>query len=81
LVNKGIDPDRSGHIIVRPYIYEMQDAYAAADLVISRAGALSISELNICGKPAILIPLPTATNHHQDINANFMEENGAAIII
>ncbi len=81
LVNKGIYPDRSGHIIVRPYIYEMQDAYAAADLVISRAGALSISELNICGKPAILIPLPTATNHHQDINANFMEENGAAIIV
>ena len=38
--NKGIDPDRSGHIIVRPYIYDMQDVYAAADLVISRAELL-----------------------------------------
>lgn len=81
LVNKGIDPDGSGHIIVRPYIYEMQDAYAAADLVVSRAGALSISELNACGKPAILIPLPTAANRHQDFNAKFMEENGAAVVM
>jgi UDP-N-acetylglucosamine--N-acetylmuramyl-(pentapeptide) pyrophosphoryl-undecaprenol N-acetylglucosamine transferase len=81
MVNKGIDPDRSGHIIVRPYIYEMQDAYAAADLVVCRAGALSISELNASGKPAILIPLPTAANRHQDFNANFMEQNGAAVVI
>ncbi|HHV19055.1 MAG TPA: undecaprenyldiphospho-muramoylpentapeptide beta-N-acetylglucosaminyltransferase [Thermoanaerobacterales bacterium] len=81
LVNKGIDPDGSGHIIVRPYIYDMQDAYAAADLVVSRAGAISISELNACGKPAILIPLPTAANRHQDFNARFMEENGAAVIM
>jgi len=81
LENKGIDTDRLGHIIVRPYIHEMQDAYAAADLVISRAGALSISELSVCGKPAILIPLATAANHHQDYNARFMERNGAAIVI
>lgn len=81
LANKGIDVDRLGHIIVRPYIYEMQDAYAAADLVISRAGALSISELSVCGKPAILIPLPTAANHHQDYNAKFMEKNGAAVVL
>ncbi|AEE91286.1 UDP-N-acetylglucosamine--N-acetylmuramyl-(pentapeptide) pyrophosphoryl-undecaprenol N-acetylglucosamine transferase [Tepidanaerobacter acetatoxydans Re1] len=81
LANKGIDLSKLGHIIIRPYIHEMQDAYAVADLVISRAGALSISELNACGKPAILIPLPTAANRHQDFNAKFMEENGAAIVI
>jgi len=81
LANKGIDVDRLGHIIVRPYIYEMQDAYAAADLVISRAGALSISELSVCGKPAILIPLPTAANHHQDYNAKFMKKKGAAVVL
>jgi len=81
LANKGIDTDKLGHIIVKPYIHEMQDAYAAADLVISRAGALSISELTVCGKPAILIPLPTAANHHQDFNANFMEKNGAAVVL
>ncbi|MCG1012167.1 undecaprenyldiphospho-muramoylpentapeptide beta-N-acetylglucosaminyltransferase [Tepidanaerobacter sp. GT38] len=81
LENKGITLDRLGHIIVRPYIYEMQDSYAAADLVISRAGALTISELSACGKPAILIPLPTAANHHQDYNAKYMEENGAAVVM
>lgn len=81
LENKGIHPGISGHIIVRPYIHKMQDVYAAADLVISRAGALSISELNLCGKPAILIPLSTAANHHQYINAKFMETNGAAVIL
>lgn len=81
LANKGIDTESLGHIILKPYIYEMQEAYAAADLVISRAGALSISELCVCGKPAILIPLASAANHHQDFNAKFMEKNGAAVVI
>ncbi len=81
LANKGITLDRLGHIIVRPYIYEMQDAYAAADLVISRAGALTISELSVCGKPAILIPLPTAANNHQEYNARYMENEGAAVVL
>lgn len=81
LANKGIDPDKSGHIILRPYIYEMGKAYMASDLIISRAGALSISEINLCGKPAILIPLPTAANKHQDYNAQSLKKNGAGIII
>lgn len=81
LAKKGIDTEELGNIILRPYIHKMQEAYAAADLVISRAGALSIAELSVCGKPAILIPLSTAANQHQDFNAKFMERNGAAVII
>ncbi|MGI6485028.1 MAG: undecaprenyldiphospho-muramoylpentapeptide beta-N-acetylglucosaminyltransferase [Thermoanaerobacterales bacterium] len=81
LENKGIDIARHGHIIVEPYIYDMQDAYAAADLVIARAGAISISEICVCGKPAILVPLPTAANRHQDYNAMLLQRAGAGIII
>jgi len=81
LENKGIDLNRIGHIIIRPYIYEMQKAYAATDLVISRAGAITISEITLCGKPAILIPLPTAAGHHQDFNAKILQDNGAAIVL
>lgn len=81
LENKGIDIVRQGHIILRPYIYDMRDAYAAADLVISRAGAISISEICVCGKPAILIPLPTAADHHQDYNARLLQRAGAGAII
>lgn len=81
LENKGIRIDELGHIKLKPYIYEMQDAYAAADLVISRAGAISISEITLCGKPSILIPLPTAADRHQDYNANFLEKNGAGVVI
>lgn len=78
---KGINPSRLGHIKVRPYVYEMHYAIAAADLVVSRAGAITIAELTAAGKPAILVPLPTAAGQHQDYNAGFMEKNGAAIVI
>jgi UDP-N-acetylglucosamine--N-acetylmuramyl-(pentapeptide) pyrophosphoryl-undecaprenol N-acetylglucosamine transferase len=81
LENKGIDLRYSGHIIIKPYIYEMQKAYAAADLVISRAGAISISEITLCGKPAILIPLPTSAGRHQDYNAGILKEKGAAKVL
>lgn len=79
--NRGIPLDSLGHIKVKPYIYEMQDAYAASDLVISRAGAITISEITTCGKPAILIPLPTAAGNHQEYNARLLERNGAAKIL
>ncbi|MCF6095892.1 undecaprenyldiphospho-muramoylpentapeptide beta-N-acetylglucosaminyltransferase [Thermovorax subterraneus] len=78
---KGINPSGLGHIKVRPYVYEMHYAIAAADLVVSRAGAITIAELTAAGKPAILIPLPTAAGQHQDYNAGFMRKNGAAVII
>ena len=59
----------------------MSLAYAISDLVISRAGALTLSELLVCGMPSILLPLPTATADHQAKNAETIVQAGAAIMI
>ncbi|MCP4681436.1 MAG: undecaprenyldiphospho-muramoylpentapeptide beta-N-acetylglucosaminyltransferase [Desulfobacterales bacterium] len=66
---------------VTPFIQDMGAAYKRADLVISRAGATTISELAVLGKPSILIPYPYATNQHQDINARSLVGVGAAKMI
>ncbi len=63
------------------YIDDMDSAYANADLVIGRAGALTVSEIASVGLPAIFIPLPHAVDNHQFLNVNFLVETGAAIII
>ena len=69
------------NVKVMPFINEMEKAYAAADLVLCRSGAISISELAVAGKPAIFVPLPTAAEDHQTKNAKALEEKGAARII
>ena len=56
-------------------------AYAVADVVVSRAGALSVSELCLAGKPAILVPFPHASEDHQTKNAMNLVERNAAIIV
>jgi len=66
---------------VTPFIHDLGIAYSAADIIISRAGALSLAELCLYGKPSILIPLPTAAGNHQEINARIMEKEGASIVI
>jgi UDP-N-acetylglucosamine--N-acetylmuramyl-(pentapeptide) pyrophosphoryl-undecaprenol N-acetylglucosamine transferase len=68
-------------LILRPYLDEMRAAYAAADLVVCRAGALTLAELAALGKPSILVPLPTAAKDHQRINAQGFESAGAAVVI
>ena len=68
-------------LILRPYINDMENAYSAADLVISRAGALTIAELIKMSKPAILIPLPSAAANHQMHNARSLENRGAVKVI
>jgi UDP-N-acetylglucosamine--N-acetylmuramyl-(pentapeptide) pyrophosphoryl-undecaprenol N-acetylglucosamine transferase len=68
-------------INLHPFIDDMGLAYAVADLVISRAGALTLAEITACGKPAILIPYPFATADHQRLNAQELEKNGAAKMI
>ena len=66
---------------VMPFITDMAAAYAAADLVICRAGALTISELAAAGLPALLIPLPHAIDDHQTRNAAYLADTGAAVLL
>jgi UDP-N-acetylglucosamine--N-acetylmuramyl-(pentapeptide) pyrophosphoryl-undecaprenol N-acetylglucosamine transferase len=63
------------------FITEMDLAYAAADVVVSRAGALSISEICLAGKPAIFVPSPNVAEDHQTKNANTLVEHKAAMMI
>ena len=66
---------------VTPFIEDMAEAYAWADLVLCRAGATSVAELAVAGKAAVLIPFPYATHDHQTCNARVMENFGAAVLV
>ena len=69
------------NILLKPFIHNMSQVYSACDLVISRAGAITISELSFMGKAMILIPYPYAADNHQYLNAKSIKENDACIII
>ena len=71
----------ASHIKAFDFIYEMDMAYAAADVVVSRAGALSVSELCLVEKPAILVPFPAASEDHQTRNALSLVNRQAALLI
>ncbi len=64
---------------VSPFFKDMAWAYAQADLVLGRAGATTIAELSVLGKPAVLIPFPHATHGHQEMNARLVAQAGGAI--
>lgn len=64
-----------------PFVDDMGSAYAAADLVVSRSGATTIAELGIVGKPAIFIPLPSASTNEQVHNARVCEHHAAALVL
>lgn len=66
---------------VAPFIYQMAEAYAAADMVISRAGATTLAEITALGKPSLLVPYPHAAGRHQERNAIKLREMGAAIVV
>jgi UDP-N-acetylglucosamine--N-acetylmuramyl-(pentapeptide) pyrophosphoryl-undecaprenol N-acetylglucosamine transferase len=66
---------------VEPYLDDMGSAYAAASLVVARAGATTVAELTACGRPAVLIPYPHAAHGHQERNARALEAAGAAQMI
>ncbi len=70
-----------GKVIVREYIYDMPILLSAADIVISRAGAMTIAEIAALGKAAVIIPSPNVTNNHQYKNAHVLEKAGGAILI
>ena len=70
---KGVD--------LREYIHDMPAVMAAADMVMCRSGASTLSELAALGKPALLVPSPNVTNHHQEKNARVLERAGAAKVL
>ena len=72
---------KPGNLFVTDFITKMEEAYAAADLVISRAGASSISELCLLGKPAILVPSPNVAEDHQTKNALALVDKEAALYV
>lgn len=63
------------------FIYEMDLAYAAADVVISRSGAMSVTELSLVGKPCVLVPFPHAAEDHQTANAMALVNNNAGVLV
>lgn len=73
--------EKSSNCIVRDYIYDMPLHLAAADLVISRSGAMTVSELAMQKKTCILIPFPDAAYNHQYLNAKELADEGAAILL
>lgn len=75
----GINP--GNNISIVPYIHNMDEVMNAADLVVCRSGAITVSELSALGKPAVLVPSPNVTNNHQEYNARALSDNGAAITI
>ena len=81
LLECGVDTDKSENIEVREYINDMDTCLVAADLVICRSGAITLSELQNCGKPAILIPSPYVAENHQFHNAMTLKKAGAAEVI
>jgi UDP-N-acetylglucosamine--N-acetylmuramyl-(pentapeptide) pyrophosphoryl-undecaprenol N-acetylglucosamine transferase len=72
---------RSATVHVFDFLDPMADAYAVADLVVSRAGMITVAELCAWGLPSVLIPLPTAAADHQTHNARVLAEAGASIVL
>ena len=80
LLRRGLKLGDNG-VEVREYIYDMPLVMAAADVVLCRAGASTISELTAIAKPAILVPSPNVTANHQEKNARVLADQGAAVLL
>ena len=81
LQGKGVTETNGDSVRLVEYLYNMPLVMRAADLVISRAGASTLSELTALGVPAILVPSPYVTNHHQEKNAKALADAGGAVVL
>ena len=81
LADAGVDLSKTPELEVREYIHDMGTLMRAADLVICRAGASTISELTALGVPAIIVPSPNVTHNHQEHNARVLADAGGAVMI
>ena len=78
---QGVDLSQNTGITMLEYIYNMPTVMAAADVIISRAGASTCNEIAVSGTPCILIPSPNVTDNHQEKNARALSDNGAAVLL
>ena len=79
--NEKIDINNIDNVRALPYIYNMEEVMNIADLIVSRSGAMTITEIERVGKPAIFVPFPYAAENHQEYNARAVEKVGAAKVI
>ena len=75
------DKHPGNHVTLIPYLDDPSTAYAAAELVVARAGASTLAELAATGRPSLLVPYPFASEDHQTANARFFAESGAARLL
>jgi len=73
--------DSGARVVVKSYIDQIEDLYGVSDLVVARAGAMTLSEISACGLPSILVPYPFAMDDHQTANAKALAEKGAAVLL
>ncbi len=78
---QGVELEKCPLVTMQEYIYNMPTVMAAADLIISRAGASTLNEIAAAGTPCIIVPSPNVTNNHQEKNANILKQRGAAVVI
>jgi UDP-N-acetylglucosamine--N-acetylmuramyl-(pentapeptide) pyrophosphoryl-undecaprenol N-acetylglucosamine transferase len=69
------------NVYVNSFLNDMSAAYMAADMVVSRAGAMSVAEIAITGKPCVFVPYPFAAEDHQTFNAKTLVDDGAAFMV
>ena len=81
VAEKGVDLKAHPELDMREYIHNMPELMAAADLILTRAGASSLNEIEAAGTPCIIIPSPNVTDNHQEKNARVLERQGAAMVM
>ena len=79
--DQGVDLSKTDSITMQEYIYNMPTMMAAADVIISRAGASSCNEIAASGTPCVLIPSPNVTDNHQEKNARALSDHGGAVLL
>jgi UDP-N-acetylglucosamine--N-acetylmuramyl-(pentapeptide) pyrophosphoryl-undecaprenol N-acetylglucosamine transferase len=77
----GLSRESADRLKLVAYFYKIAEAYKVSDIVLARAGAISLAEITCFGIPALLVPYPYATNNHQEFNARVLADNGAAKIV
>ncbi|MGI6660572.1 MAG: undecaprenyldiphospho-muramoylpentapeptide beta-N-acetylglucosaminyltransferase [Bacillota bacterium] len=77
----GIAGAKYGNIILQPYVYNMEKAYRACDLVLARAGGMTLAEITALGLPSVIVPSPNVVANHQEYNARVLETAGAAVVV